>query len=62
MAASLVQSGLSEQELLKGKVESTKQDIIAQQLQRVKENRSKNHDQITDAIYERECDRYEGLY
>ena len=35
---------------------------MAEQLQRLQENRCKNHDQITDEIYERENERYEDLY
>ena len=43
-----------------GKVSNS--DSIAEQLQRLQENRCKNHDQITDEIYERENERYEELY
>jgi gas vesicle protein len=62
MAASLNQSGITSQELAKGQVSEEKTDIIAEQLKKVRENRSKNHDQITDAIYKREYNRYEDLY
>ena len=43
-----------------GKISNS--DSMAEQLQRLQENRCKNHDQITDEIYERENERYEDLY
>jgi len=36
--------------------------MIKEQMRRVSENRSKNHDQITDEIYRREYERYDQLY
>lgn len=62
MAASLKQSNLSSKELDRGRASSQNEDLIKEQLRKVKQNRSKNHDQITDAIYEREADKYESLY
>lgn len=38
------------------------QSVIDAQLARLGENRSKNHDQIVDAIYEREANRHEKLF
>jgi len=50
VAASLNSSGITGNEL-KGKISAEREDMIKEQMRRVSENRSKNHDQITDKIY-----------
>jgi hypothetical protein len=48
MAASLSNANVGEQFV---KQDRQTKSVIAQQLARLQENRSKNHDQITDEIY-----------
>ena len=62
MAASLNTSGVTKEELAKGKFNLKTISSIKEQLSVLKMNREKNHNQITDNIYEREGHRYEEMY
>ena len=62
MAASLNTSGVSKQELEKGKFTQKTISTIKDQLRILKMNKQLSHNQITDNIYEREGHRYEEMY